>query len=39
VVQNDAGMLTKFRLDEYVTFLKARGYTANGFATDFTAVN
>jgi len=31
VVQNDAGMLTRFRLDEYVSFLKALGYTANGF--------
>ena len=31
VVQNDGGMLTKFRLDEYVTFLKALGYAADGF--------
>jgi len=31
VVQNDAGMLTRFRLDEYLVFLKRLGYTANGF--------
>ena len=40
VVQNDAGMLTKFRLDEYVEFLKVLGYTANGFVrAELTAVN
>jgi len=31
VVQNDAGMLTKFRLDEYVNFLKVLGYESDGF--------
>jgi len=31
VVQNDGGMLTRFLLSEYVEFLKALGYTANGF--------
>ena len=31
VVQNDGGMLTTFRLGEYVTFLKALGYGPNGY--------
>lgn len=35
VVQNDGGMLTTFRLDEYVAFLHAFGYTATGFVTPF----
>jgi len=40
VVQNDAGMLTKFRLDEYTEFLKVLGYTATGFVrAELTAVN
>jgi len=33
VVQDDGGMLTKFRLDEYCNFLKALGYGPNGFET------
>ena len=40
VVQNDGGMLTKFRLDEYTEFLKVLGYTATGFVrAELTAVN
>lgn len=31
VVQSDGGMLVRFRLDEYVVFLKVLGYTGNGF--------
>jgi len=40
VVQNDGGMLTKFRLDEYTKFLKVLGFTATGFVrVELTAVN
>ena len=40
VVQDDGGMLTKFRLDEYTQFLKVFGYTATGFVrAELTAVN
>jgi hypothetical protein len=31
VVQNDGGMLVRFRLDEYVKFLSACGWTADGY--------
>ena len=31
VVQQDGGMLTKFRLDEYTNFLKVLGFGPNGF--------
>ena len=30
VVRNDGGMLVRFRLDEYVVFLKALGWSADG---------
>jgi len=40
VVQDDGGMLTKFRLDEYTQFLKVFGYTATGFVrAELTSVN
>ena len=40
VVQDDGGMLTKFRLDEYTQFLKVLGYTATGFVrAELTSVN
>ena len=31
VIQNDGNMLVRFRLDEYVQFLHACGWTADGF--------
>jgi len=31
VIQNDGNMLVRFRLDEYVQFLHACGWSADGF--------
>ena len=38
VVHNEAGMLTRFLLGEYVVFLKALGYTADGMKSKNSAL-
>lgn len=37
VIQNDGGMLVRFRLDEYVSFIQAVGWTADGYVEKRTA--